>query len=366
MARVVQISFHRDPQGRAPERLLKDWPTVTQLAEAAAGAGAAVSVVQACADVEYVGRGGIGYHFLPCDSQPERLIELFDRLRPELVHVQGLGFVQQVRALAALAPGRPIVLQDRADAPPRPWHWPAWRRALTTTARGLMFCAREQALPFRRRGLITAATRVYEVPGSSCGFATRDPAAARAATGLAGDPCLLWVAHLDANKDPLTVLDGVALAAQRLPGLQLWLCYGRAPLFEAVRERMRDPLLAGRVHLLGAQPHARIETLMAAADILVQGSHREATGYSVVEALACGLGLAVTDIPSFRALASGCPAARLWPAGDAARLADAIVALAALPSTQRRSLARARFESHCSTEALGRCLVAAYDDLLAA
>lgn len=365
MTRVVQISFHRDPQGRPPERLLQDWPTVSQLAEAASGAGAEVSVVQACADVEHVRRGEVGYHFLPCDSQPERLADLLERLRPEVLHVQGLGFVREVRTLAMLAPGRPIVLQDRADAPPRPWHWPAWRRALNT-AQGLMFCAREQALPFRRRGLIGAGTRVYEVPGSSCGFTARDPLAARADTGLAGDPCLLWVAHLDTNKDPLTVLDGVALAAQRLPGLQLWLCYGRAPLFEAVRERMRDPALAVRVHLLGAQPHARIETLMAAADILVQGSHREATGYSVVEGLACGLGLAVTNIPSFRALASGCPAARLWPAGDAARLAQALVELAALPALQRRALARARFESHCSTEALGRRLVAAYDDLLAA
>ena len=365
MARIVQISFHRDPQGRRPEQLLQDWLTVTQLAEAAAGAGADVAVVQACAEVEHVRQGGIGYHFLPCDSQPERLADLIERLRPEVLHVQGLGFVREVRALAALAPACPIVLQDRADAPPRPWHWLAWRRALTT-ARGLMFCAREQALPFRRRGLIAADTRVYEVPGSSCDFETCDPTAARAQTGLAGEPCLLWVAHLDANKDPLTVLDGVSLAAQRLPGLQLWLCYGRAPLYEAVRERMRDPLLAGRVHLLGAQPHARIETLMAAADILVQGSHREATGYSVVEALACGLGLAVTDIPSFRALAGGCAAARLWPVGDAARLADAIVELAALPAMQRRSLARARFDSHCSAEALGRRLVAAYDDLLAA
>ena len=365
MVKVVQIGFHRDPQGRAPERLLQDWPTVTQLAQAAAGAGAEVSVVQASAGVQQLHEAGIAYHFLPCDSQPERLGALLARLQPEVLHVQGLSFVREVRALAALVPGRPIVLQDRADAPPRPWHWPAWRRALTT-ASGLMFCAREQAQPFRRRGLITAGTRVYEVPGSSCGFVPRDQAKARAETSLAGSPCLLWVAHLDDNKDPLTVLDGVALAAQRLPGLQLWLCYGRAPLYEAVRERMRSPDLAGRVHLLGAQPHARIEALMAAADILVQGSHREATGYSVVEALACGLGLAVTDIPSFRALAGGCMAARLWPAGDAARLADAIVTLASQPAAQRRAAARARFESHCSAEALGRCLVAAYEDLLAA
>lgn len=365
MLRVVQISFHRDPQGRALERLLRDWPTLRHLAESAAGAGAEVSVVQANPEALQLSRGGIGYYFLPCDSRPDELGELLGRLRPDVLHVQGLGFVREVGALAALAPGRPIVLQDRADTPPRPWHWPAWRRALAA-ARGLMFCAHEQARPFRRRGLIRAGTRVYEVPGSSCGFAPRDRAEARAQTGLAGEPCLLWVAHLDDNKDPLAVLDGVALALRQLPNLQLWLCYGRAPLYEAVRERLRDPWLAGRVHLLGAQPHERIETLMAAADILVQGSHREATGYSVVEALACGLGVAVTDIPSFRALAGGCTAARLWPAGEASRLAAAIVELAALPQEQRRALARARFESHCSQQAIGRRLVAAYEDLLAA
>lgn len=365
MVNVVQIGFHRDPQGRPPERLLRDWHTVTQLAQAAAGAGAEVNVVQASADVRQLHQGGIGYHFLPCDRHPERLRELLAWLQPEVLHVQGLGFVREVRALAALVPGLPIVLQDRADAPPQLWHWPAWRRALTT-ARGLMFCAREQALPFKRRGLIGADTRVYEVPGLSCGFSLRGRDEARADTGLAGSPCLLWAAHLDENKDPMTVLDGVALAARQLPGLQLWLCYGRAPLYDAVRERMRDPALAGRVHLLGAQPHSRIETLMAAADILVQGSHREATGSSVVEALACGLGVAVTDIPSFRALAGDCTAARLWPAGDAQQLAQAIVDLAAQPWAQRRAAARTRFESHCSAEALGRCLVAAYEDLLAA
>ena len=32
-----------------------------------------------------------------------------------------------------------------------------------------------------------------------------------------GDPALLWVGNLDANKDPLTVLRGVSMAARELP-----------------------------------------------------------------------------------------------------------------------------------------------------
>lgn len=367
MVAVAQISFFSDPQGRAPAQLLQDWPTVPMLAEAAAQAGANVSVIQACAQTQRIGRAGIDYHFLPCDREPALLGELLARLRPEVLHVQGLGFAREVLQLRrVLAPGLPLVLQDRADRPPRrPWQWLQWRRALAA-AQGLMFCSLEQAEPWRRRGLIGGRTRIYELPGASCRFRPQSREAARRATGLAGDPCLLWVGHLDANKDPLTVLDGVALAVERLPQLRLWCCFGRAPLLSAVQARVaRDPRLAGRVHLLGAQPHERIETLMAAADFLVQGSHRESTGYSVLEALACGLPPLVTDIPAFRALTrhAGGTAGSLWTPGRPGLLTDALLRQMAEPPAQRRAAARACFEAQGSPAALGRKLLAAYADL---
>lgn len=370
MLRVAQINPFLDPLGRAPEQLLSDWPTLGHCARAAAGAGARVDVLQCSAAPGFIRRDGADYHFLPLDAgdgQPSRqLAELLGRLRPDVIHLQGLGFAREVGWLTALAPQAPLLMQDHADRPPRrPLAWLRWRRAFGR-ARGLMFHAREQALPFVRRGLVGARTRIYEVPESSCVFQPRDRDEARRATGLSGDPCLLWVAHLDANKDPLTVLDGVALAAARLPGLRLWMCFGKAPLYEAVRERLRDPLLAGRVALLGAVPHARIELLMSAADVLVQGSHREGSGYSAIEALACGLSPVVTDIPAFRSLLGPLDAARLWPTGDAPALAEALVALAGTPAAGRRAAVRARFDAHCSPAAMSRSLAAAYADALVA
>ena len=44
---------------------------------------------------------------------------------------------------------------------------------------------------------------------------------------------------------------------------------------------------------------------MQAADLFVLGSHREGSGYSLIEALACGLPPVVTDIHAFRTL-TGC------------------------------------------------------------
>ncbi|MGM9484486.1 glycosyltransferase family 4 protein [Roseateles sp. NT4] len=367
--RVAQINPFLDPTDRAPEQLLRDWPTLGHCARAAADAGAHVDVVQCCARRDFMRRDEVDHHFLPFDDgggQPStRLAELLDRLQPDVIHLQGLGFAREVHWLSTLAPHVPLLLQDHADRPPRrPLAWWRSRRAFAS-ARGLMFHAREQALPFFRHGLVSARTRIYEVPESSCDFQPRDRDEARRATGLTGDPCLLWVAHLDANKDPLTVLDGIALAVPRLPGLKLWMCFGKAPLYEAVRDRLRDPLLAGRVELLGVVPHARIEMLMSAADALVQGSHREGSGYSAIEALACGLSPVVTDIPAFRSLLGPLSVARLWPTGDAAALAAALVELAGTPAAERRAAVRARFDAHCSPAALSRSLAAAYADALA-
>ncbi len=373
MLSVAQVSFFSDPQGRAPEELMTAWPTLTQVAEAAATSGVRVTVLQASQHACRLRRNDVDYHFLPfggvasTEAGVAAFRELTATLRPDVFHVQGLGFARDVTALAAAAPGVPIVVQDHADRPPRRfWRWPAMRRGLAA-ARGVMFCAREQARPFKRAGLLPDRTRVYEVPESTCGFTALDQAQARASSGVHGDPALLWVGHLDRNKDPLTVLEGVSLAARQLPGLQLWCCFGNAPLLGAVRARIdADPMLAGCVHLLGRVPHAQIRTLMSAADFLVQGSHREGSGYAVIEALACGLPPIVTDIPSFRTLTAQGTAGRLWPRRDARALAQALVHLATLPRAAQRAAARAQFERELSSAALGRALHAVYLDALRA
>ncbi|MGC1520211.1 MAG: glycosyltransferase, partial [Steroidobacteraceae bacterium] len=171
--------------------------------------------------------------------------------------------------------------------------------------------------------------------------------------------------HLDANKDPLTVLDGIRVAVRCLPRLQMYCCFGSAPLLRTVQRRIaEDPLFNGRVHLLGRVSHLQVEQLMRAADLFVLGSHREGSGYSVIEALACGLPPVITDIPSFRSLTDDGSVGALWPIGDAAALGERIVAVAAQPPHSTRAAAREHFERRLSFEAVGRSLATAYQDLL--
>jgi glycosyltransferase involved in cell wall biosynthesis len=231
-------------------------------------------------------------------------------------------------------------------------------------ASGIAFCSHEQARPFASADLIQPRTQIYEIPESTSRFEPGDREEARRATGTMGDPLVLYVGHLNANKDPLTVLEGVSQAARLLPGLRLWCCFADAPLLREVEHRIaHDPVLRERTHLLGRVAHATVEQLMRAADVLVLGSHREGSGYSVIEALACGLPPVITDIPSFRSLTGAGEVGMLWPCGDAASLCAGLLETATRPQPQMRAAVRAHFESELSFEAVGLKLRSMYEDV---
>ena len=368
---VAQISFFSDLQARPPAELLEAWPSLGDVAEAACGAGIRVSVVQASSHTQRIDRRGVSYYFQPFGegqrdaAQNAAFGELLGDLAPDVFHVHGLGFPRDSLLLASLAPGVPIILQDHANGPPRFWRRPLWRRQMSVTA-GIAFCALTQARPFADAGLIHSETQLYEIPESTSRFMPGDREDARRITGVDGDPAVLWVGHLNANKDPLTVLDGISAAVRELPRLQLFCCFGAAPLLGEVQTRIaRDPALRGRVHLIGRVTHERIEQLMRAADLFVLGSHHEGSGYSVIEALACGLPPAVTDIPSFRSLTGAGSVGKLWPCDDALALAQALQSIACRGGPEIRAAVRAHFERELSFNALGVKLAAMYQDVLA-
>jgi glycosyltransferase involved in cell wall biosynthesis len=172
-------------------------------------------------------------------------------------------------------------------------------------------------------------------------------AAGRAESGVAGSPAILWVGRLDANKDPLTVLEGFERALPALPQATLTMIYGGGDLLTAVQERQRrSPALSDRVRLVGAVPHERMASFFSAADLFVVGSHQEGSGYSLMEACACGAVPVVTDIPTFRLLTGAGSVGALWAPGDAGGCA------AALGAVGRRDLhaERARLADHFTRE----------------
>jgi glycosyltransferase involved in cell wall biosynthesis len=360
---VAQINVHPAPSGVDAAEVFRQWPSLLDIPEAAVSAGVRVSVIQAAAHAERVMRNGVDYHFVDISGansvvhRARDFARLLDDLHVDVLHVHGLGFAEDAFAISRHLPRLPILFQDHADRPPRWWRRSRWRQWYTA-ASGVAFTSTELARAFTVANMFTPRTRLFAIPESSSRFMPGDRALARRETGLYGRPCVLWVGHLNAGKDPLTVLDGVARAAEQFPDLHLWCAFGNAPLLAEVQQRIvRDPRLAGRVHLLGKLPHAQVHCLMQAADIFVSGSRSESCGYALLEAMACGVTPVVTDIPSFRTLTGMGRVGELWPCGDASRLAEALLRASRQTSPAK---VRAHFDEALSFEAVGRQWAKAY------
>ena len=368
LMRVVQVNMVHPRDRRSAEALIDTRPTLRNIAEAVRRTGAAVTVVQSSDEMAEVTREGVRYQFVAEPTLPGRrvgfapwrLADAVRSCRPDIVHINGLDFPFHIRALCRI--GVPTLVQDHASgAGTRAW----LRRWGLAKAAGVAFTDIRQAEPFAARKCFRAGTRLFSVPESSTWFTPGDRDEARLATGMRGDPAVLWVGRLDRNKDPLTILDAIAIAAPSLPDLQLWCCFHEQPLLRQVQARLEaDPQLARHVHLLGRVPHAWIEALARAADFFMLGSHREGSGYALIEALACGATPIVSDIPSFRGLTAEGRIGALAPVEDARGFAAALVALAARPREAQRRQAIDHFNRNLSFDAVGRGLREIYAQLI--
>ena len=85
--------------------------------------------------------------------------------------------------------------------------------------------------------------------------------------------------------------------------------------------------LAGRVRFLGTVQNRMLPPYLAASDVYVSASHSDGSSLSLLEALACGLPVAVTDVPAILEWVEDGKHGRVAPIGEPGALADRIVEL---------------------------------------
>jgi glycosyltransferase involved in cell wall biosynthesis len=364
--KVVQLNYAFDQTLTDPDALLARYRTLTGWSDAVAGAGAdRVTVVQRFHRGARIARNGIEYTF----CSPSRVHHTVADAQPDVVHVNGLHFAAQTWALRQMLDrSAAIVVQDHGGGVPagrRVRFDRAIRRRMSGAVDGFLFVAAEQSEAWRRAGLLPSNCRVYEVMEASTTLRPISRVDARADSGIEGEPAVLCVGRLNANKDPLTVVDGFERSLCDLPAATLTMIYDGDELLSSVRARVeRSAPLRDRVRLLGRVAHERLPAFYSAADLFVLGSHQEGSGYALLEACACGALPVVTDIPSFRVITGGGSFGALWSAGDTESCARALVAAARSNSAHARTLMAAHFDRALSWPAIGRQGLAAYRDAL--
>lgn len=151
------------------------------------------------------------------------------------------------------------------------------------------------------------------------------------------DFTVLFVGRLEPVKDTPTLLDAFARVADEKMRLVM---VGGGSLEPEVRAHVDRLELSSRVNMTGLIPRDEVFLHSAAADVLVSTSHGEGLPVAVIEAMASGCPVILSDIPPHRELMDGESFVPLIQPGDVAGFASEIERFYSMTSEQRRELGR--------------------------
>ena len=263
------------------------------------------------------------------------------RLRPDLIHA---GPIQQVALFPALLGFHPLVVMSWGSDLLRDAERDAFYRWATrfVLRRADAFVGDCQAVADKARAWGVPAERMaifpwgvdlqHFSPGSDEGL--------RARWGWEDAFVIIHTRSWEPIYGVEVMARAFVQAARREPRLRLMML-GGGSLAPQIRRIFQEGRVLDRVQFVGQVSQRHLPRYYRAADLYVSASHSDGSAVSLMEALACGLPVAVSDIPSNREWVR--PETEGWhfPDGDAAALARILVEAARTPRERMQTLRRA-------------------------
>lgn len=308
---------------------------------------------------------GAAVHNLPCYGHHDprlviAMIRLIRRIRPDLVHTW-LPLMDVVGGLACRATGTPWVLGERNSGSSYPGTWKMRsRRLLAFGARRVVANSRAGTAYWRSQ---LPASRLAVIP-NAVPHEELERVAARGDwpfDGPAPDRLILYAGRFERQKNVLTLVE--ALARLRPAPDTRAVLFGEGPLRTAVEALVREAGIAPWVVIAGYQHD--LWAWIKRADVLVSISDHEGMPNIVLEAMACGCPLVVSDIDEHREILDEA-SALLVPPRDPEAIAAAIrqTVVRTPPVAARAERARTR-SAAWSRAAAAAAYVALYREALA-
>jgi len=175
---------------------------------------------------------------------------------------------------------------------------------------------------------------------------------------------LIITANLIPYKGHVDLFHALATVAEKFPKSWELLCVGRDDgLGKTLTELARGLRLDGNIRLLGSRPD--VPSLLSLADIGILCSHEEGFSNAILEGMAAGLPMVVTDVGGNAEAVVDQETGFVVPAHDPAALGAAILALASDAKLRQQlgKAARRRVEIHFSLEQCVERYDALYRDL---
>ena len=142
---------------------------------------------------------------------------------------------------------------------------------------------------------------------------------------LEGDPSVLYVGHISRRKGIDVLVQAVAKLKSELPNIKLHIVGGgnNRPFAALAKEEG----IGKNVIFHGVAKDSLLPSYYKSADICVFPSRHEGFGIVILEAMASGIPVIASDIPSFREIISNGIDGRLFEPEDADALSKEVIAL---------------------------------------
>jgi glycosyltransferase involved in cell wall biosynthesis len=264
-----------------------------------------VVLMQGGAHLETIERGGVTVHTLPRRGGHDprlalAMARLIRRLRPDVVQTW-LVQMDVWGGLAALLCRVPWILSERSSAPAYPGTKIRARRWLGRWAAAVVANSRAGLAYWNGTG----AGRLRAVIGNAIDFA--ELSAAKPCVDIpAGMRLILFAGRLSSEKNLQTIFAAVAPLLAERKDVMFAIC-GEGPLEDEVRRLAAATGAGDRIRIEGFVPG--IWSWMKRADVLISLSQFEGNPNAVVEAMAIGCPVVLSDIAPHRELASPSTAA---------------------------------------------------------
>lgn len=357
----------------SPENYLQTYNNIVDWCESLSKQVSKLSVVLRFNQDAFLQKKNIDYLFVKDEFKgqltfwqiPKRIHRKVVAQNADIVHGHNFNKVLQHLDLnrRLRSSNTPLILQNHAETP-RFWVRNLLQKWTFSQVAGFIFCAHGQEKIWQNKSIFSKNTRVYYVMEGSTHFQKIDRQVARSQTGMTGNPILLWVGNLNKNKDPLTILQAFAEILHDFPQAKLYMIYKAKDLLQQVEDYIQSNIqLLEAVELLGAKQQSELELFYNSADYFILGSNQEGSGYSAMEAIACGCVPILTDIPSYRMMTNQGQIGSLWLPSDISSLVIAIQKAFAISRQEQSKMGRLFFEDQLSYEAIAQTMVQYYNEI---
>jgi len=304
---------------------------------------------------------GVTYHFNGGNGGVANFLKLLKRLKSikaGIIVVHGLTTPWQVYMLGKILRNdvRLFVHHHGEKLPGFIKRWLQKKADRVTEA--YFFSSAKLAESWLHEGLIGSSEKIIEVMEGSSPFKP----------GKSNLPIdtrelrFLFVGRLNANKDPLIIVQGFLRFHRECPAARLYMIYQTEELLPQILAML--PSMDSPVILVGKVDHSELEQWYRSASFFIAASHYEGSGIALCEAMSCGCIPIVSNIPSFMSMTNGGSCGLVFGAGNEEEFFMSLQQASVINIPQMREAVLEQFRNRLSFESICRTMLENFKSLL--